>query len=124
MAETTSAAGLSKDGFRRLLRDVAAAPEGSFGDLQALLFDVTSALAACDGAEDGLKVLVRFEGHRFAALLHHYELSNWVLFARAQGRSEKKPDRRARAVAEALRASEMPLGWLATQWVAPALQRG
>lgn len=123
MAETASAAGLSKDGFGRLLRDVAAAPERSFGDLQALLFDVTVALASCRGAEEGLAVLVRFEDHRFASLLHHYELSNWVLFARAQGGKANRPDRRVRAVEKALRASEMPLAWLASHWIAPALQR-
>ncbi len=121
MAETARAAGLSKDGFRRLLQDVAAAPERSFGALQALLFDVTLALAACRDAEEGLQVLVRFEAYRFAPLLHHYELSNWVLFARARGRRGPRPDRRVQAVSRALRASKMPLVWLATHWVAPAL---
>jgi hypothetical protein len=121
MAEAASAAGLSKHAFQELLRDVAADPEGSFTDLRALLFDVTLALFACKGAEAALAVLVRFEGHRFAPLLHHFELSNWVLYARAFARVGGRPDRHVRAVERALRKDPMPLAWLASRWVAPAL---
>lgn len=121
MAEAASAAGLSKQGFQRLLREVAASPERSFADLRALLYEVSVALSRCGGADEALAVLVRFERHRFAPLLHHYELSNWVLFARARGRQGRGPDRRVEAIESALRADAMPLAWLASQWVAPAL---
>jgi hypothetical protein len=121
MAEAANAAGLSKHAFQELLRDVAADPEGSFADLRALLFDVTLALFACKGAEAALAVLVRFERHRFAPLLHHFELSNWVLYARALARVGGRPDRHVRAIERALRKEPMPLAWLASRWVAPAL---
>lgn len=121
MADAARAAGLSKPAFQRLLREVASNPERSFGDLRALLFEVSLALSRCDGADEALAVLMRFEGHRFAALLHHYELSNWVLFARAHSPRGRRPDRRVEAVEKALRADAMPLAWLASQWVAPAL---
>jgi hypothetical protein len=121
MAEAASAAGLSKQGFHRLLREVAASPERSFADLRALLFEVSVALCRCGDADEALAVLVRFERHRFAPLLHHYELSNWVLFARARGRLGRRPDRRVVAIENALRSDGMPLAWLASQWVAPAL---
>jgi hypothetical protein len=121
MAQAASAAGLSKGGFQRLLHDVAADPERSFADLRALLFDVTVDLSRCGDADQALAVLLRFEGHRFAPFLHHYELSNWVLFARAHGRHGRRPDRRVQVVEKALRTCQMPLTWLASHWVAPAL---
>jgi hypothetical protein len=124
LAEAASAAGLSKRGFQRLLHEVAADPERAFADLRALLFDVTTTLSRCSGADEALAVLVRFEGHRFAPFLHHYELSNWVLFARAHGRRGRRPDRRVPVVEKALRTSEMPLSWLVSHWVAPALAGG
>jgi hypothetical protein len=123
MAETASAAGASKAEFQSLLHAIAAAPEQSFAELQALLFDVSLDLAGCTDAEEGLEVLVRHEANRFSPLLHHYELSNWVLFARAQARSGRRRDARARGISLALRASPMPLAWLTERWVTPALRR-
>jgi hypothetical protein len=119
MAETARAAGLSKASFARLLADIAAHPELSFESLRELLCDATAALLACSTAEQALGALGAFDRHRFHALLHRYELSNWVLYARAYGR--EGPDRRARAVDGALRRAKAPLDWLAAHWIAPAL---
>ena len=121
MAEVAKVAGLSKTGFQRLLSEVAANPEGAFGDLRALLYDVTISLFESRNADDALASLMRFETHRFAPLLHHYELSNWVLVAQAQEKGVRRPDRRARALEMALRRSDMPVAWLASRWVNPAL---
>jgi hypothetical protein len=120
MAETARAAGLSKALFARLLAGMARDPERAFEDLRALLFDAATALHACRTAEEAHAALRALDGQRFGALLHRYELSNWVLYARAYGRREGR-DPRARAVDRALRKAKAPLEWLAKRWIAPAL---
>jgi hypothetical protein len=114
MAETASAAGLDEEGFTRMLEGIASDPEQAFSDLRALLFDATSALFACQGALDASAALARFDEHRFAPLLHRYELSNWVLYARAYG--DREPDAAARAVDAKLR-DPLSLDWLARAWL-------
>jgi hypothetical protein len=118
MADATSAAGLSARGFEKLLASVAQDPDRAFADLRELLSDAAAALYACRTAEQGFAALASFDTHRFAALLHRYELSNWVLYARAYG-AKGRVD--ARAFDRALRRSAAPLDWLVEHWVAPAL---
>ena len=48
------------------------------------------------------------------ALLHRYELSNWVLYARAYG-GRGGPNPKVVAVEQALRTTRAPLEWLAAQ---------
>jgi len=120
MAQASSAAGAAERDFEAMLEDVARDPEGAFSDLRQLLYDATLAMLPCRGAEEGLAALVRFDAHRFAPLLHHYELSNWVLYALAYAGDAPVPDR-VRAVETSLRAEREPLAWLASEWVAPAL---
>jgi hypothetical protein len=64
-----------------------------------------------------LNALAAFDGHPFAALLHHYELSNWVLYARAYVGRAPGPDERVRAVDQALRAEGDALAWLTSEWL-------
>ncbi len=117
MAEAAGAAGLSADGFESLLERIAGDPERAFEELRELLYDATTALHACSTAADGLTALATFDRHPFAALLHRYELSNWVLYARAYAARDKGPDERARAVDRALRAEKDALEWLTKTWV-------
>ncbi len=119
MADVAEAAGLPKRGFERMLAEIAADPERAFGDLRALLFDATSRLHEAETAEAAAAVLADAEAHRFGALLHHYELSNWVIYARAYGASRK--DARARKIDAALRLAADPVAWLVSSWVLPAL---
>jgi hypothetical protein len=119
MAETANAAGLSKAAFASLLAGFSRTPERAFEDVRELLFDAATALFACRTAEQAHTELRAFDGHRCCALLHRYELSNWVLYARAYGGDEC--DRRARAVDRALRKARAPLDWLRARWIAPAL---
>jgi hypothetical protein len=119
MAHASSAAGLGERDFELLLRDVARDPEGAFADLRQLLYDAAVSLRACRGADEALAALVRFEAHRFGSLLHHYELSSWVLYALAY--AGDGVDRRVRELERALRAKRDPLLWLTSAWVAPAL---
>ena len=123
MAEAAREAGLlSDDSFAALLERIAASPEHAFEDLRALLFDATCALSACSTAADALpSPSRRFDGHAFGPLLHRYELSNWVLYARAYARTAACPDEHVHAIDRTLRAEEDALAWLTNSWVAPAL---
>jgi hypothetical protein len=114
MASAANAAGLPKRDFEALLHHIAAHPEQAFEELRSLLFDATSALYASRTAEEAAVALEAFDRHRFAPVLHHYELSNWVLHARAYG--EPRADRKARAIDRALRREAKPLAWLTKAW--------
>ena len=78
MAEVAEAQGVSAAAFEGLLAGVVADPERAFEDLRALLFDVASALVRCADVDAAAAVFERFSDHRFAPLLHHYQLSNWI----------------------------------------------
>lgn len=117
MADAAAEAGLSDDDFEAMLQDLARDPEAAFDDLRALLFDVSRALFACDGALAALASFDQFDSHRFAPLLHRFELSNWVLYARAYAPDAKDPDRAVLAEDEALRGAGGGLAWLAKHWL-------
>jgi hypothetical protein len=115
MAESAEAAGLSSRGFAKLLTGIAGNPDRAFADLRELLSDASATLFQCKSGDEALRALSNFEGHRFAPLLHRYELSNWILYARAYGAS--RGGARARAVDRALRGESAPLEWLASRWL-------
>ncbi len=117
MADSAAAAGLADEDFDALLQGIAEDPERAFEDLRQLLFDATTTLAACTGVEDALGALERFDEHRFGPLLHHYELSNWVLYARAYARGGIQEDARARAIDRTLREADVAIDWLTANWV-------
>lgn len=132
MADVAAAAGVSAADFAALLHGIADDPERAFAELRELLYDATRTLLTCDSAESALVALAALDRHRFAPLLHRYELSNWVLYARAYGRQQRTRKagaalrrdpsaRRAEAVDRALREAPVALDWLTTQWVLPAL---
>jgi hypothetical protein len=121
MAEAAEAAGMVDADFEATLDAIAADPERAFEDLRVLLFDATRALLACDDADQALEALARFDDHRFVALLHRYEISNWVLYAKAYAPRASDDDGRVRAVDDALRNAKVALDWLETHWVQAAL---
>jgi hypothetical protein len=121
MAASAETAGLSEKDFSWLLESVSDDPDRAFEDLRELLCDATSALLASGDAEEALAALEALGGHRFAPLLHHYELSNWVLYARAYAAASREPDARARSVDRELRTSKVALDWLTDTWVLPKL---
>ncbi|MDP9036836.1 MAG: hypothetical protein M3O50_18720 [Myxococcota bacterium] len=125
MADSARAAGLGARGFKALLSGIADDPERAFGDLRRLLYDATRGLFACDGADRAIQLLGELDSERFAPLLHHYELSNWVLYGRAYSKKgtakETKQDGRVRAVDAALRTEAEPVAWLTSEWVRPRL---
>jgi hypothetical protein len=121
MAETARGAGMSKIHFEALLQSIALDPERAFEDLREILCDAARALAGCSTAAAALSVLAAFDAHRFGPLLHRYELSNWLLYARAYGAGAVGRDAAVRAVDQALRKHANPLAWLTRVWVKPAL---
>lgn len=119
MGEAAQQAGLSPSKFEALLEGVTLDPERAFEDLRSLLFDVARALLACTSANEAQCVLESFATHRFKSLLHHYELSNWVLYARAYGAAAPAQERAVRELDATLRAAPVALDWLTEHWMAP-----
>ncbi|HMV66303.1 MAG TPA: hypothetical protein PKA64_05595 [Myxococcota bacterium] len=115
MTEVAEAAGMDPDAFAEELGRVAENPGRAFEDLRALLMDATTALYACRDARAADAALDGLGGRRFGPLLHHYELSTWVLYARAYGDAGEDPA--AREVDAGLRAAEDPVGWLSERWL-------
>jgi hypothetical protein len=124
MSEAAATAGLSEEGFEALLERIAADPDRAFEDLRELLFDAATTLYACADADDAAALLERFAEHPYASLLHHYELSNWILYARAYAQPEagqgRRDDERVRRIDGALRAANVALDWLQEHWIAAA----
>lgn len=116
LAEVAAEAGMAEDEFEALLARTAKDPDGAFESLRELLFDATLALF---GSRDALEASGRLEHlrcHPHHALLHHYELSNWVLYARAYG--DPSECERSREVDQVLRVRGAgALEWLAHTWV-------
>ncbi len=119
MAEVWESAGATAESFEALLGEVAEEPERAFEDLRELLFDATIALSRAGDALEADRALARSAGHRFAPLLHHFELSTWVLRSKLEaaerGREDDGAD--ARAVDEALRSAPDAVRWLEERWV-------
>ncbi len=116
MSDAAEQAGVASDEFETLLAGVVADPERAFEELRALLFDAALALLACHDVLEAEATLARFDGHRFAALLHHYQLSTWILSARAAADAPEQ----ARVVQDldaTLRAAPVALDWLADTWL-------
>lgn len=121
MAEAADAAGLAEEDFEALLASVASNPEQAFEDLRQLLFDASVAMLGCKNADEAYARLEVFDAHRFGALLHHYELANWVLYARAYAPQALGNDSAVRQIDAALRASDDSVEWLRRAWVVPVI---
>jgi hypothetical protein len=123
MAEVALAAGLSEGDFDVLLEEVAADPDRAFEDLRELLFDVSTELLAATAPDEAFAVLDRCAAHRFAPLLHRFELASWTLYARAYARGSAlvPRDARVRELDAELRTAAEPVEWLARLWVHPLL---
>jgi hypothetical protein len=118
MSECAQQAGQSEAAFAALMEEVSRDPERAFEDLRTLLFDAASALVRCAGHADAAVALDGFAGNRFAQLLHHYELSNWVLYARAYaGNPSGSTDAVVAGVDATLRRAPVSLDWLAEHWI-------
>ena len=124
MAEAAEAAGLPEGGFEALLDEVATDPDRAFEDMRELLFDASMALFGCEGVSEAVETLGRFDAHRFGPLLHHYELSTWILYTRAfTSRVAPAICPEARAIDEALRAAPSAVAWLEEAWLGSVVAR-
>jgi hypothetical protein len=123
MSECAQEAGLSEEAFAALMTGVAGDPERAFEDLRALLWDAATALFACDGAAAAQAVLEGLAVRRFAPLLHHYQLSNWILYGRAYAARSAGAGAAVdvpvdvRALDETLRRVPVSFDWLAEHWI-------
>ncbi|MDB4982005.1 MAG: hypothetical protein JWM82_2757, partial [Myxococcales bacterium] len=90
----------------------------AFDELRALLVDVGTALLACTDADAAQAVLEGFASARFAPLLHHFQLSNWILYSRAYARSSPAGDEAVHALDRTLRGSGDGLAWIEANWLA------
>ncbi len=115
MADVAAGAGLEEEAFEALLDGVANDPDRAFEDLRELLFDACTSLLGCPDPDAAAAALGRFDGHRFSPLLHHYELSNWLLYSRAY--ATQAPDPEVRALDAALRSAPVALDWLEREWI-------
>jgi hypothetical protein len=119
MGEAAEQAGMGEPELEALLEAVTLDPERAFEDLRSLLFDVSRALLDCRSATAAHDVLEGFGAHRFSALLHHYQLSNWVLYARAYGADNAPQQRAVHELDARLRAAPVALDWLTDHWLGP-----
>lgn len=119
MAECAAEAGLAQAGFSALLEEVVREPERAFEDLRALLFDAATALVACAGVAEAQAALEHLADRRFAPLLHHYQLSNWILYARAYAQP-LAADAVTAEVDRALREAPVSLDWLDHHFIGAA----
>ena len=117
MAEVAEQAGMPEEAFEVMLDEVSRDPDKAFEDLRELLFDTSTALVRAPSVEEAAAAIARFDGHRFAPLLHHYELSTWILYARAYAKDLGAPDPQVMAIDAALRGAEVPLDWLEKHWI-------
>jgi hypothetical protein len=117
IADVAEQAGLTPGEFAALIDGVRRDPERAFEDLRSLLFDVSRALLGCDGTRSALDVLTRFSSQRFGALLHHFQLSNWILYARAYARPHPAQDVAVQALDQTLRAAPSSLAWIEAHWL-------
>ncbi|MSP58784.1 MAG: hypothetical protein EXR72_00300 [Myxococcales bacterium] len=119
MAEVASSAGLGAADFAALLAAVAGDPEQAFADLRRLLFTALTRLLRAPGTDAAARILAGLAGHRFHALLHHYNLANWILFARAHAVVSPRVDPRIATIDRALARAPVALGWLERSWLRP-----
>jgi hypothetical protein len=115
LGDRAAAAGLDEDGFEALLTRVGEDPEAAFEDLRALLFDVMRDLVTATSLEAAEACLAARDSHWLAPLLHHYELSNWALYARAYAKPSQKPI--ALAIDTSLKSAKCSLDWLEREWL-------
>lgn len=117
MAEVAQQAGMPEEAFEAMLDEVSRDPEKAFEDLRELLFDASTALVRAPSVEEAAETIARFDGHRFGPLLHHYELSTWILYARAYAKDLGAPDPQVMAIDAALRGADVALAWLEKHWL-------
>lgn len=135
MLEAAVAAGRSEADLEGVLAFASESPERAFEELRQLLFDASCALSHPLSPEAASEALTRFDGQRMGCLLHHYELSTWVLRARIErlearleiaehaSRPTRATGRDALEFDRELRAAPDSIALLERLWVEPALAR-
>lgn len=118
LLEAALNAGSSEAEVEELFQGVVADPEAAFESLRRLLFDLTTALVEAPDVTAAAAILDGVRHHPFSPFLHHYELSNWVLYARAHG-THRGAHPAVRALDAELRATPDSLALLAERCLGP-----
>ena len=120
LRDVASEAGLSDADFEALLAEIVREPEQAFEDLRTLLFAVAMELFEERDPSEALVALERAAGHRFEPLLHHFQLSNWILYCRAYAAESPAHDAAVAELHAALQAAPVALDWLEANWTGAA----
>ena len=111
-------AGLPEKQFAKVLEGLALDPVRSFGQLRTLLFELSTSLVRATGLDDAAGRLAAHAEHPLFPLVHHYNLSNWILHGRVYGpRIKARIDPGVAGVHRELAAADSALDWLARQWL-------
>ena len=116
MTDAAFAAGFEEADVERLFSEAAQDPPRAFEALRQLLFDTSMRLFGAGSLADASRGLSEAAEHQMGPLLHHYELSTWVLFNRAYA-DTSAPDEEARRVDAELRGAPDPMRWLNDMWL-------
>jgi len=116
MTDAAFAAGFDEADVERLLTEAAQDPTRAFEALRQLLFDTSMRLYRAQSLVDASACLSEAAAHPMGPLLHHYEISTWILFNRAYA-DRAAPDDEARRVDAELRAAPDAIAWLYDSWL-------
>lgn len=116
MSDACASAGMEEGAFTQLLQGASEEPEQSFESLRQLLFDASCTFIASTGLDDAVTALQQYSRHPFAPLLHHYELSTWVLYTKAYA-DDLESAEAVTSADQALRQANDPIAWLDTNWL-------
>jgi hypothetical protein len=115
IADCATASGLSKRAFAQQLQTIALDPEAAFAALRTLLFDVTTALYLAKTQAAAFTILQSVREAPYSWLLPRFELSNWVLYARAY--AKKATSAAASKLNRELAITERPLELLTSRYL-------
>lgn len=112
LSEAAADGGMGARAFATVLKDAARDPEKVFGELYALLADAALKLAAVDDPVRAAHVVDALATRRLGPLLFHYDVSGWLLHARAHA-TTRGADAAARAIDRTIRRARRPITALA-----------
>ena len=112
LAEAAADGGMKERAFATVLKDAARDPERIFGELYALLADAGLKLARVDDPMLAARVVDTLAARRLGPLLFHYDVSGWLLHARAHA-TTRAADPAARAIDRTIRRAKRPITALA-----------
>lgn len=122
MADAAAEAGMSDEAFEQMLAATTESPEAAFEGLRATIYETTCALANAGTTEDALAILRAARDRPYGALLHHFELSTWVLKARGRLSADGAAGEEVERLHATLKSEPVAMDWLSVNWVVPYVE--